>query len=403
MADLDITTDDTFTATKEVLQAKYADATTWAERAMAVVEGNLGNIAGNASGFDVTEFMTAAGAAIAAIPDVGTLDAISFTAPSLRGTIDAIPTATAHTAGAAPNTAVTFTNSTFTDTTLDALRVRLASDITTAHTGLGSAEAALFARETARQNDARTKAYNEITTQFSSRGFDMPPGALLAKQTEMNNESGIRLADSSAQIMAESARLAVDYNKTVISSSTQLVDLLSRVFDSKIMRDFEAAKNTVMMAVETYKAKIQEAVANASLEGVYIKAVGDKDQAVASMFSAESSAQGSFASAQGQRNSAQAAGYEVASRKALGVAELAKSMALSGMDIATRKYLGEIQVMQSAASAASQMVASALNGVSVSTSLGWGASGSIKYDGDLATHNATALAAIAAGLPPASM
>lgn len=155
-----------------------------------------------------------------------------------------------------PDPTILFTDDGFTGTLLTSLESRLSTDLTTNSTGLGTAEAALFARETARQNAARSAAYTELTTQYSSRGFDMPPGALLAKQTEVNNQSALLLTDSSSQIMAESARLAVDYNKHVLQSAASLIDLLGRLYDSKTLRDFEKAKTEVAINVENLKVRV---------------------------------------------------------------------------------------------------------------------------------------------------
>ena len=74
----------------------------------------------------------------------------------------------------------------------------------------------------------------------------------------------------STAIMAESAKLAQAWNQVTINSSTQFTELLSKVFDSKIMRNFEAAKQTVMLSFDAFKASTQVLIANADLEGKYI-------------------------------------------------------------------------------------------------------------------------------------
>ena len=211
------------------------------------------------------------------------------------------------------------------------------------------------------------------------------------------------------------------------------------------MRDFEAGKNKVLMALEGFKASVSVMVANADLEGRYMGALATSNSSIAQIFSAEiggetarvnaisdlnkskasgysaevgaasaavsatatanqalatayqagisgqttaingatetnkgmageysarAGAEGSYVSAQGQRAAAEAQGQEVKVRKALGVAEIAKSMALSNIDAATRKYLGEISLMQGIAQSAAQMVSSALASVSASVSMG---------------------------------
>lgn len=477
----------TSASVKEVLETKYNDASSWANYAAHILESKLGSVNAAAEDFDISNFLDEAVSAMNAIPSVTagsitysapdaptydtvpsytapsdpSLDTISYSAPAAPtldtavyaaptlGTLKTLPDLNTYSAGTAPSTTVDFTNSSFTDTLLTALRTRLENDIATSNTGLGDAEAALFARETARQNAARALAYDEITTQFSSRGFDMPTGALLAKQTEVNNESAIKLSDSSSQIMAESARLAVDYNKSVISSSTQLLDLISKVFDSKIVRDFEAAKTSVEMALEEFKANIQVLVANADLEAKHLGAISayndsivksyvgeidgeakrinaiteinksklsveseeikaesarinalavtnksksdtyasqvqaniskvssvtESNKAISSAYAAAVSSAAADVQAQGEVERAKASAGDINSKKALGLASIAKEAAISNIDAATRKYLGEINVLQMAAQGSMQLVASALNSVSVSSTLGFSGS-----------------------------
>lgn len=451
------------------------------------------------------------------MPAAPSWQSISYSEPTLRGTIQAIPGPTRYEAGAAPSTDITFTNTAFSDNLLDTLKAKLNAELSGTHTGLGSAEAALFARETARQNAARSAAYTEITTQFSARGFDMPPGALLAKQTEMNNQTALLLSDSSSQIMAESARLAVDYNKAVLAATSQAIDMLGRLHDSKVMRDFEAAKNEVMLDLEGFKAAIQVLAANADLEGKYISTLATANNSIVQMFSAEVGAesarigalsdlnkayaanfsaevqaetarvgalsdynkslasqftaevqagvakvsafadynkslagqftaevqaetarvsalsdynkslsgqftaeiQGAIAatnaptevnkalaaaysaavqgaaadvSAQGEEARSKAAADEVASRKAMGIADLASKFALSNIDQAIRKYAADLELLKGTASGAMQLIASSFNTVSTTASLGYQAQGQTSYDGDIESKNANRLA-----------
>lgn len=217
-----------------LVNAKYADAGAWAAWAAGILNNGLIDISTTLGSNTVEDDIAALTTEIGEI--------LTFT----------------------PNT-ITADSAAFSDTLLTDLKARLVSDIATYSTGLGSAEAAMFARETARQNAARAAAYTEITTQFSARGFDMPPGALLAKQTELNNESGIRLSDSSAAVMAESARLAADYNKHTLAVSVQLLQILGNLFDNQKAREFEAQKQTAILAVEGYKSSLGLVTAKADI------------------------------------------------------------------------------------------------------------------------------------------
>lgn len=289
---LDIADDNQQTAVKEVLTSIYKDAGNWTVWGATLLDGYMTKVE-NLLGSDTVEADLAA--MIAEMGDI---------VESNPGTING--------AGAG-----------FTDTLLDSLRTRLSADIQTRSTGLGdAAEEAIFARETARVTAINTKAYKEITTTFSSRGFDQPPGAMDAKIAEASIDAAAHLTESSGKITEESSRLALDYNKSVLNSSAQLLDLLSRVYESEEMRKFEASKATVLMAVENYKSYLG-----------------------------------------------------LASTKA----ELAIKKASVVLDNKNRQLTLEVQSLIALAGGAQQIIAGALNGVSVSSSFGFSGSTSMDY------------------------
>lgn len=426
VAALDITTDGIFTATKEVVSAKYENATTWASWAAGLLENDIVAI-NNLLGKDIVGNELAAlqlaltnialyapsGAFTYNSPAAPVYDAVPVYAAQTLGQILTIPDVAVIEIGVAPATDVVFANSAFTDTLLDALKGMLTSSLATASTGLGDAEAGLFARETARQNDTRAKAYSEVTSAFSSRGFDMPPGALLAKQAEINSESGIRLSDSSSQIMAESARLAQSWNKDIISACTQLLDLLSRTFDSRIMRDFEAAKAKVQYAIEGFKQIVATQLAKADLNKVAITSTVSANQATVEVFKAQIDGQVEPIKAIASVNQAKAGAYGAAVQAATsdlnarvipeelklkGVvansqiagtkAEIVFKEAALAIETAARQLQLEVTTLAGLATAAAQMTAAALNGVSVSASVGF--SGSTSYSkGESASQSAS--------------
>ncbi len=290
-----------YNRTWEVLLSKYNTAGSWATWAQSVLENSISDIEELVGNEEVTNKINTL---------VSLLDSLgSFTPGSL-----------------------TYTDAGFTDSVLDDLKAAVTAALGTSSTGLGDAEAALFGKHTARIAAERAAAYNEITLQFSSRGFDLPPGALLAKQTEMNNTASIRLADASADIMAESARLAVDYNKSVLSAATGLVDVMGRLYDSRVMRDFEAAKTEVLLGVDGYKA---------SLAAIEVKA---------------------------------------------GLASKGADLAINGL---IKQMEVRVSALQGLAQNASQMIASALASVSASTSFGYSASAGSSTDNGLSAKIAS--------------
>lgn len=240
-------------------------------------------------------------------------DAITPALADLLALIDSIPEFTAGTA--------TYADPGFTDSTLTALRSRIEADIA----NIDGAEAAVYARHRGRVDAERAAAYTEMTTRYSAGGWDLPPGALLAKQTEMNNEAGKRATDASADIMMTSAREAMQ-------GGLQLVDMLGRLYDSKVVREFEAAKLTVITNLDGYKS---------TLGLIQTKA------------------------------------------------EIMSKAATLQVEAALRQMGVEIETLRGLAQSSAQMVASALNSVSSSTSFGFSGSASTGYDGDIDKKMAT--------------
>jgi len=414
-----IETDSIMTAERvwEAYTSKYVTAGNYAVWAHTLLETNLKDLRAKLEQDDITpalaDLLALANAMSSYIPGTvsdydaptaPTYTAIpSYSAPTL-GTLLDIPTIDPIVIPDAPSSAISFTNSAFSDELLTSLKSKLSTDLGSGSTGLGSAEAALFARETARQNAVRAAAYTEITTQFSSRGFDMPTGALLAKQTEINNESGIRLSDSSSQIMAESARLALDYNKHVLSVCTQLEDMLGRLNDSKIMRDFEAAKTTVQLNLEGFKTVVEGLLGEANIQKTAVEATIAANEGTVKVFMGKIEGQTAPMKAIAETNHAQASAYSAAvsgasanvqasalpeelkikqqelELKTVGVkADIVGKTATMAIESALRETTTSVETLKAMAIANAQMIASSWNTVSASASIGYGANASNNY------------------------
>jgi hypothetical protein len=398
---------------------KYADAGAWATWAVNLMNDTFTQITDTLNSAVDPDFADLK-AAIDAItlytppvvgftynaPTVPTFDEIPAFEAQQLGTILAIPAVQGITVGDAPSTALQYTSATFSDSLLDTLRARLSADVTAYSSGLGDAEAALFSRAVLRENSARAAAYSEVTAAFSARGFDLPPGALTAKQTEMNNESNIRLSDQNSQITAESARLALDYNKHILSVSTQLLDLLAKVFDSKEVRDFDAAKTQVQLALEGFKETVAVALARAELnkaeiaatvaandgtvrafqaaiegELAPIRAIADGNQAKASVYTAQVQGAAANLNAQVIPEELKIKGVEANGQLMIAKADLTSKEALMAIEDARNKLQMELEPFRALAQGAQQIIASAMNGVNVSAGFGWSASASTSYQG----------------------
>lgn len=362
----------------EILNSKYTTANDWARWAATLLEGDVSSMVAAQQGFDIQPIIDAALATIAAIPDYSAGSLPSYTDQSM-GTLLNIPAPTAINLPASPtSTIINYTPTAYTETIHEALRTRLIDNLANYHSGLGaSVEAALFARETARINEMMLIGYTRITAEASAGGFPLPTGVLLAKQTEMNNETNLKLADSSASIMAESARLAQDYNKHILTVCNTFDALCVEVWNSAENRAFEKAKEDVIQAIAVFLAEVQGELGKAQAQTAYINAVVGYNEGVVREF--EANVREQVANIQGHTaiEEVKLRAYAENIKKLLGTNDLYMKLATADIDAAVRNYGVTVTNLQGLAQAASQMVASALNGVNVSSGFSW--SGSTGY------------------------
>lgn len=323
-------------------------------------------------------------------PTAPTYTAIpGYVAPTL-GTITAIPAVPDVVVPDAPTATLSYTNVGFTDELITALKARLLADIA----GVEAAEAAMFARHEGRVTAERAKAYTEITTQFSAGGWDMPPGALLAKQTEMNNETSKRLTDVSADIMMTAV-------KESLQGALQTVELLGRVHDSEQMRDFEKAKAEIQFAIEGFKATIDGLLGEIQISKTKVDAVVAANDGTIKTFLGQIEGQTAPMKAIADSNKAQADAYKAAvdgagaavsasaipeelKLKAMGVqGDIAGKAASLQLEASVRELAMRLETMKGLSQAAQQVIASAMNTMSTSSSFGWSASAGTSYDGDI--------------------
>lgn len=398
-----------YNRTWEMLVSKYNTAGSWATWAQTLLQGTLQDIESAMQEGDSSSALQTILNAIDNIPSYNqgsipayvaptapTYTAIpSYSAPTL-GTLTAIPAVEALSIPDAPDTAISHTETAFTDSLLTELKARIEADLD----GATAAEAAIFARHSGRVASENTKQYNLLTTQFSSAGFDMPPGALLAKQTELSNDATKRLTDASADIMSEAAKQAY-------GAANQLLDLLGRLNDSKLMREFEAKKVQVQLALEGFKAIVDAEVAKGNLNKAAIEATVAANDGVIKVFtgqiegqvapmkaiaeSNQAAANAYKAAVDGASASVQAAiapeelkikGIDLEVRSAATKGEVASKAAMLELEDAKNNLTLQVSTLQGLAQSAAQMIASSLNSVSTSASFGYSASASSSTHAD---------------------
>jgi hypothetical protein len=289
-----------------------------------------------------------------------------------------------------PAPSIVFDNTTLTDELVTSLRNRLKADID----GVTAAETAMFARHTGRVTAERSSAYTEITTQFSARGYDMPPGALLAKQTEMNNESSKRLTDASADIMMTAV-------KESLTGALQLVDTLGRLNDEHVMREFEAAKAKAQLELDAFKTTVEGLLGVVQLSKTRVDAVVSANDGIVKAYLGQIEGQTVSMKAIADTNQAQAQAYNAAVQGASAAVDASikpeelklKAMSIQGdiagkaaalkIETSMREVTQQVETLRGLSQAAMQMIASAMNSVSSSTSFGFGGSSTTSYKGNV--------------------
>lgn len=214
----------------------------------------------------------------------------TYTAPTL-GIITAIPAIADIDMPDAPSAVVNYTPGNFTAYFHTYILDFVESAMIAGSTGLGDAEQALFDRAVARENTARTAAYNEITYAMSSNGFPCPTGALVSALITINNESAVRLTDINAQIMAESARLSNSYGQALLQASIQLDNNLITIWNSAEERAFNKAREDVIQAVAVFTAVVGAAVSQGQLDVSRVQAVTAANDGVIKIYTAQIDAQ----------------------------------------------------------------------------------------------------------------
>ena len=138
------------------------------------------------------------------------------------------------------------------------LEGNLLSDIRTGGTGLkAETEQALWDRATARQNAENEKTYNEALNFHSSRGFDLPSGALNSTLLEVSAKINQTNTDLNNDILVKTSDLAQKNTWFIIEQAIDYEKSIKDFSDKIANRAFESAKTVVEMANAIYMTKVE--------------------------------------------------------------------------------------------------------------------------------------------------
>lgn len=142
---------------------------------------------------------------------------------------------------------------------------KLFDNISNGGTGLDEAtEQAIYNRATSRQEEEEQALMDNISVGFASRGFPLPPGALVSATLEAENKILRSREDLNNDILVQQSKLAQENTHFMLERGIQFEQIMITYHNEVQNRALESEKFVVTTAinvyglrVESYKAKLQ--------------------------------------------------------------------------------------------------------------------------------------------------
>ncbi len=340
-------------------------------------------------------------------PDT-TIDSSAIIDPTLeRVDVDTIEIGAAPTfTGEAPETSLVYTEEEYVSGLLDFYIAKLETDIQ-GGTGISSqAEQAIYDRARRRLEQDYEARSNEIRDQYASMGWMMPVGPMNLKLDQARREYERRLDDLNRDIVVQTSNLEQENRKIIEDGTSKLQAILVDLHNQKRNRLLDVAKSTIAYAVEVYNARVSgfktlmEAFkVEADVEIARINAQLERNKTAAQTYAAELEAKRIDVTTMIEEAKAKAdvyrslvGGYEARTRllatvedvklkefsakgdQAVKNAEILLKQAEVAIQAAMNKLAMQVEASKTGASVAAQIIASALNSVNTSASLGFSGS-----------------------------
>jgi len=194
--------------------------------------------------------------------------------------------------------AISWLETTYDETAYQLIMTQLVSDLSSGAGGLGgTVEQEIYDRAVARQDVDNDAKQREIEEYASSRGFDLPTGAMMGRLQEQTNVTAANNLDINGKILIEQADLAQKNQQFVITSIKDL-DALSRDYEAGInTRALDYRKAVAAIAIQRYSEQLRAYLADAEAKKIYVtvqlevlKAVVESNKGIISQFVAEAQA-----------------------------------------------------------------------------------------------------------------
>lgn len=260
----------------------------------------------------------------------------------------------------------------FPRTTLETIRsntlARIANELVEGSTGLNAdVEQAIFDRARGRKDLNNQAKYEEAENYFASRGFELPPGALVGRLNEIIIESLREDADLNNDILVEQARLAQENSRFILEKAVSTVNEIEMNHVNSILSYNKNVIDKYVAELEAYKNELlAESTRLETILKVYLGQV-EAFKAEAQVAAVEVEVQAKI--------------VELKIKQAQITAELAIKEAEIGIEQARLLHSITLDAVKAGAQVSAQITASALSSVNASASVGFsgGASESVNY------------------------
>lgn len=117
-------------------------------------------------------------------------------------------------------------------------------------------EQALWERAASREDLAIARDISAAMTEFSSRGFTMPPGMLAARTDAIREEGQIKKLALGREILVKIADTQIENLRFACQQAVGAETLLFNIFSNMVQREFEAAKIQLDSQLAMYNAQV---------------------------------------------------------------------------------------------------------------------------------------------------
>ena len=124
-------------------------------------------------------------------------------------------------------------------------------------TGLPAAvEQAMWERAASREDLAIARDISAATTEFSARGFTLPPGALVARIDAIREEGAIKKLALNREISIKIADTQIENLRFAVTQAIAAEQVYSAIWNNVAQREFEAAKIQLDSQLALYNAQV---------------------------------------------------------------------------------------------------------------------------------------------------